>query len=93
MFMSERVHVFKGDRRLLQSRHIVRVMARCLTGDQDIAAEEGLAATYDAICGGDETLVGANMTMLINRSDDPREHVERVIMACDLLRRARRTAH
>ncbi|WMT75065.1 hypothetical protein [Bradyrhizobium sp. Ash2021] len=78
---------------MLQSRHIVREMARALTGMFDIEAEENLAAAYDAVLGGDDALVGANMTFLIWASSDPREITERVVLACDLLRQARRTKH
>ena len=90
----ERVHVFGGSPRLLESRHILRVMVRCLTGDASmLGGLEGLAATYDEMLGGNDALVGCNMTMFVETSSDPREYVERVMMACDLLRQARRTAH
>jgi hypothetical protein len=91
--MADRVHVFAGGAGLLRSRHIIRVMARCLTGDADCRTEESLAATYDDVLGGNDAAVGAHMTMLINGSSDPREHAERVVMACDLLRQARRSKH
>lgn len=96
--MAERLHVFgtlgRCDPRLLViDRHLCRVMARALTGDHDISAEENLAATYDQIMGGDDAAVGAAMTYLINVSSDPRDYTERVILACDLLRAARRTKH
>lgn len=42
--MADRVHVFGGSARLLEYRHILRLMARCLTDDPDVTAEESLAA-------------------------------------------------
>jgi hypothetical protein len=91
--MVERLHVFAGSPELLESRHMLRRMAACLTGDGDVSTEESLAASYDQALGGDDAIVGMHMSYLIHGSSDPREYVERVIMACDLLRRARRTLH
>jgi hypothetical protein len=87
-----RVHIFGGPPALLQSRDILLRMAQCLT-DADVTAEAETAATYDLALGGDDALVGCHMTLLIHCCGDPREYVERSLMACDLLRRARRTAH
>jgi hypothetical protein len=91
--MAERVHVFGGDRRWLQHDHARRWAAKMITGNSDISAEAGLAATYDEIMGGDDVAVGNNLTLIIRRSSEPLEYVTRVAVACDLLRRARRTMH
>jgi len=91
--MAERVHRFTGDPRWLQHDHARRWAAQQITGDQDISAEAGLAATYDEVMGGDDVAVGNNLTLIIRRSSEPFEYVTRVAAACDLLRRAHRTMH
>jgi hypothetical protein len=91
--MVNRMHVIGGSPGWLQHREALRWIARAITGDHDVVAEEGLAATYDAVCGGDDASVGANMTMIANACSGPREYIERVLLALDLLRTARRTKH
>jgi hypothetical protein len=96
--MADRVHVFGGGPRLLAHRSRIslgytRRIAACLTGDLDVSVEAAMAASYDLALGGDDSLVGCHMTFMLNHSSDEREFVERVILACDLLRQAKRTAH
>ena len=90
-----RVHIFGGPPQLMLDRHIIEVMARCLKQSHDIGTEERLAETWDYTFGGDDALAGCAVTLLTIQcaTDEPREFLERVIMATDLLRRARRTKH
>ena len=92
--MAERVHVITGDAQWLQHRDALRASARAVTRDHDISAEESMAHTYDEIFGGDDRAVGNIMTVVINtwRKIDI-DYCERVALACDLLRQARRTMH
>ena len=85
-----RVHVFGGPR--VPDRHLVRVMARCLVDRHDVSAED-LAGTYDMCLGGDDGMVGAHFTAILDQSNDRREYAERCILACDLLRQSHRTKH
>jgi hypothetical protein len=61
--MSDRVHDFRDvSPRIANAPEVLRALARCVTGDADCTIEEGLAASYDQTLGGDDALVGANMT-------------------------------
>jgi hypothetical protein len=91
--INRRVHIIGGGEGWLQ-HHAARLwIARHVTRDDDVTGIEGLAATYDEVIGGDDATVGAHMTMLANVCRDPREYIERVLLALDLLRTAQRTRH
>ena len=90
--MNERMHEFDCDPGAL-SRGDLLTMARCLSGDHDVTAEENYARALDQEFGADEHQVGNAMTYLIAVSSDPREHTERVLCGADLLRQSRRTQH
>ncbi|SDI54188.1 MULTISPECIES: hypothetical protein [Bradyrhizobium] len=88
-----RIHVFTAPPILRESRASLRRMASCLTRSLDVSTEEALADAYDTAIGGDDSAVGCNMTLLMETSSDPREQIERVLMAADLLRMALRIQH
>ena len=84
-FSDAHIGPFPGDVREL--------MAQCVTDQEDVKAEMGYAAMLDSVVGGDDAAAGCKYGYLSAISTDPRDVVERAIVASDLCRTAIRTKH
>ncbi len=92
--MAVRAHIFQGPPAMATDRHLLIRMTQCLLPDSEaVSMCIELAATYDQTLGRDDAAVGSWMALLIRNSAEPREEVERIMLACDLLRRSARTQH
>lgn len=89
-----RVHDFGADHPvIMRLPKLRRAMATVIADDDDVSAAENYAAALDAEHGGNDAAVGAAFGYLFAVSNDRRDVIERVIMACDSLRQSRRTKH